>query len=280
MTVLLPVRRRLALARLWAVLVPSPFTPPDVLLRRVEDVLAGGADVVQLALDDWDSADALRLLRRCALTTGALGRLLVVAHDPQLAVDLGADALLLGSEQNLPEDLLGRLGPGAALGREVADAHQLVEALGETHLAFLVLIGDRSGRLVADAHGHGPHVVREEFADPVSGPMPWFLALGDWSAPAALPPRPCRVRFEVPVLASAPADEPSARLRADVRALAAGVEQRWAADPTVARKRAAELAAASAASRSFRTGTAGPAPGAVVETDPDAGQDPGRLSGS
>ncbi|MEA5155190.1 thiamine phosphate synthase [Raineyella sp.] len=264
MTVLLPVRRRLAMARLWAVLVPSPFTPPEALLRRVEDLLAAGAEVVQVVLDDWEAADALRLLRRCAVTTGALGRLLVTAHDPELAVDLGAEALLLGSEQNLPEDLLGRLGPGAAVGREVADAHQLLEALREEHLAFLVLIGDRAERLARDAHDHGPRVVRDEFADPVTAPLPWFIDLGtDWNAPGSMLAGPCRVRFEVPVPVSSPTDEPSPGLRADVRALAARVEQRWAADPTVARHRVAEWAAASAASRSFLTGATDAVTGAT-----------------
>lgn len=256
-TFLQPVRQRLSAARLFAVLVPAPFTPPDALVRRVEDLVAGGVDVVQLDLTGWEHADAVGVLNRCLPVVLPTGRLLVVGNDPEVAIDLGADAMLLGPAQNLPAQLPERLGAQAALGREVGDEVQLRGALESPDLAFVVLIGDRSAQVAERAHQLAPLAATDAYTDPVGGVRPWFVDLGvRWTDPAALPPRPCRVRFHVGVPADSPVDDSSEHLRADVADLAARLGALWDDDTELEAVREQVLADNSAASTTFEKGSA------------------------
>lgn len=272
-TILLPVRQRLSAARLYAVLVPAPFTPPDALLRRVEDLVVGGVDVVQFALDGWDRRDALALLERCHGVTVPTGRLVVVAHDPELAVSLGADVLLLASEQNLPLGLGDRLGPQAAIGREVGEPAQLREGFEDDRLSFLVLAGDRAADLATAAHRLAPLAAPDAYADPVGRARPWFVDLGErWTDPPALPERACRVRFEVFVPADSPAEAPSVPLRSDVAELAARVGRRWDEDPGLTALRERVLAENAVASTGFRSARRGASPTVTRDAHEDGGE--------
>ena len=262
MTILHPVRQRLSAARLYAVVVPAPFTPPDALVRRVEDLVSAGVDIVQLDLDDWAPHDAVAVLNRCAPVVVPTGRLLVVAHDPSVAIDLGADAMLLGPAQNLPSDLIAKLGPHATFGREVSDEGQLSAALEARNLYFVVLIGDRSTQVAARAHQLAPLAVPDAYADPQAGSRPWFVDLGpEWTDPAAVPERACRVRFDVFVPADSPTTESIPQLRADVAAFASLVARRWDEDDSLTARRDREYAENSASSTSFQVpGTGEDAP--------------------
>ena len=87
-------------------------------------------------------------------------------------------------------------------------------------------------RQVAErAHQLAPLAATDAYADPVGGVRPWFVDLGvRWTDPAALPPRPCRVRFHVGVPADSPVGDSSEQLRADVADLAARVGALWEDD--------------------------------------------------
>lgn len=214
--------------------------------------MAGGVDVVQLDLTGWEHADAVGVLNRCLPVVLPTGRLLVVGNDPEVATDLGADALLLGPAQNLSAQLPERLGAQAAIGREVGDEVQLRGALESPDLAFVVLIGDRSAQVAERAHQLAPLAATDAYADPVGGVRPWFVDLGvRWTDPAALPPRPCRVRFHVGVPADSPVGDSSEQLRADVADLAARVGALWEDDAELGAVRDQVLADNSAASTTF-----------------------------
>lgn len=264
MTILYPVRQRLAAARLYAVVLPAPFTPPDALVRRVEDLVAAGVDVVQVDLTGWDHDDAVAVLNRCTPVLVPTGRLLVVGHAADVAVDLGADALLLGPAQNLPDIVVEQLGRQAAFGREVGDEVQLSGALEAPELDFIVLIGDRAGQVAERAHQLAPLAAVDASADPDSGARPWFVDLGaHWTDPGVLPARPCRVRFQVQVPADSPIDQPSEQLRGDAAGLAARVSALWDGDEELAAVRREVFAENAEASSTFRTpvgddGTVGP----------------------
>lgn len=252
MTILHPVRQRLSAARLYAVVVPAPFTPPDALVRRVEDLVSAGADIVQLDLDGWDRHDAVSLLNRCLPILVTTGRLLVVGHVVDVAADLGADALLIGPGQELSADLVERLAPQVAIGREVGDEVQVGSALESGQVDFLVLIGDRAAQVAARAHQLAPLDVPDAYEDPQEGSLPWFVDIGPrWPERAALPQRACRVRFHVSVPADSPVGEPSQQLRADVADLASRVAERWDRDEALVARREQVRAQNSAASTSF-----------------------------
>lgn len=268
MTILPPVRQRLSAARLYAVVVPAPFTPPDALVRRVEDLVSAGVDVVQLDLDGWEHHVALGVLNRCTPVVVPTGRLLVVAHAVDVAVDLGADALLLGPAQELAADVPQRLGPQAAVGREVGDEVQVGAALESGQIDFLVLIGDRAAQVAARAHQLAPLDVPDAYEDPQVGSRPWFLDIGpQWPDPAALPEPACRIRFHVSVPEDSPVADPSPRLRADVAELAARVAARWDRDEALVARREQAWARNSAASTSFTPTAAAASQGASATSD-------------
>ncbi|SDB80139.1 Thiamine monophosphate synthase/TENI [Raineyella antarctica] len=271
MTILQPVCQRLSAARLYAVVVPAPFTPPDALVRRVEDLVASGVDILQLDLDGWEHDDAVAVLNRCTPVVVPTGRLLVVGHAPDVAVDLGADALLLGPAQALPGDVPGRLGPQAAIGREVGDEEHLGELLEGRDVSFVVLVGGRAAQVAERAHQLAPLAGPDACADPAAGTRPWFVDIGShWPDPVAVPERACRIRFEVFVPADSPITEPSPQLRVDIADLASRVAARWEADEALAAERDRLAAENSAASTSFRARTDGGRSGAADPYDTDA----------
>lgn len=268
MTILHPVRQRLSAARLYAVVVPAPFTPPDALVRRVEDLVSAGVDVVQLDLDGWEDHDALGVLNRCTPVVVPTGRLLVVAHAVDVALDLGADALLLDPAQELPAGVPERLGAQAAVGREVGDEVQVGAALESEQIDFLVLIGDRAVQVAARAHQLSPLDVPDAYEDQQAGSRPWFVDIGpQWPDPAALPEPACRIRFHVSVPADSPVADPSPQLRADVADLAARVAARWDRDEALVARREQAWARNSAASTSFAPTGADASQGASTTSD-------------
>lgn len=97
--------------------------------------LDAGAPAVVFREKDLDRADRRRLGVEVAQLTRSAGAQLIVASDPRLAVDLGADALHLAATDPLPA---GVAEPAKVVGRSCHDLSEVMAADAEP-LGYLVV---------------------------------------------------------------------------------------------------------------------------------------------
>lgn len=260
-TILRTVPDRLASARLYANLRPAPFTPPAALVRRCEDLVAAGVDVVQLSLEGWSPDDALGVVREASGIVVAASKLLVVSRDVDLASAFGADVVVLGPGQPLPPE--GALPASSVVGRDAYDLAAVRAGFEEDGLGLLVLRNcgygasdsaqGRAADMVAHAFEQAPLGARGSIVDAGGGARPWFVDVGSaWTDARALPTRACRVRFDVFVPSDSPVDAASEPLRADVASLRDHLAEVYAQDPGIRAAQQAVQQDNSAASTGFR----------------------------
>jgi len=203
-TILFPVRDRVASARLWATVLPAPFTPAGAVVARASDLLWSGVDIIDVDLSDWNRADAVALVRVLVGLTRRPEVFVAVDSDASLAEEAGVEVLLLAPAQTT-SGLPGWLPARGALVRRVTDPGAVQTAMRERGIDAVIVPGDPRSVGAAEADDR----------------RAWFADLGaGWTDPAVLPQVACRLHIDVAVPADSP-EKPVTRLREDVAALVA-----------------------------------------------------------
>jgi len=134
------VKRKLA--GLYAITPDEPRT--DILVRKVDQALRGGASTVQYR--NKTATPELRLEQARALATlcRAAGAAFIVNDDLELALELGADGAHLGADDGDLAAARRRLGQAKLLGASCYNRMELAEAAahaGVDYLAFGSVFG-------------------------------------------------------------------------------------------------------------------------------------------
>ncbi|WP_322747439.1 MULTISPECIES: thiamine phosphate synthase [unclassified Frankia] len=176
-TVPVPVRQaRLADARLYLCTGRQPAFP-----RFVDDVLAGGVDIVQLrekGLEWQPEADLLAVMREIAQRRAAL----VSANDrADLAAFTGVDVLHVGQCDIPPRLARTLLGPDVLIGRSTHDPEQLTAAIEDPDVDYFCVgpvwaTPTKQGR--APVGLELPRLAARLAPPFASGVKPWFVTGG------------------------------------------------------------------------------------------------------
>ncbi len=122
-------RQRLAGARLYLVC-------GAIASDRLEAVLRGGVEIVQLRMKEAADAAILAAAQRFAPICAAHGALLIVHDRPELAVSTGADGVHLGQDDVPVADARALVGPELLIGRSTHTPGQ-IEAAGELDVDYI-----------------------------------------------------------------------------------------------------------------------------------------------
>ncbi len=122
-------RARFAAVRLYVLLTESLCRRS--WLRTARDVIAGGADCVQLREKDLDDAELLDRARRLAALCRRHGVLCIINDRPDIAVLAGADGVHLGQTDMGVADARTIVGRDLLIGRSTHGVRQFREALRE-----------------------------------------------------------------------------------------------------------------------------------------------------
>ncbi|MBW3601804.1 MAG: thiamine phosphate synthase [Actinobacteria bacterium] len=145
------------------------------LARFLEEVLAGGVDIVQLRDKDASASQ----LREAAATVRAACRrheaLFVVNDDPWLAAEVDADGVHVGQDDPSPDQARTVVGPDRLIGRSTHDVAQIDRALAED--CDMLTVGPVSETPTKRGRpGIGLDPLRHAAA--VAGNRPWFVSGG------------------------------------------------------------------------------------------------------
>lgn len=125
------------LAGLHAITPDEPRT--EILLRRTDQALRGGASVVQYRNKTADGALRLEQGRALAALCTQAGAIFIVNDDVALALELGADGAHLGATDGDLVEARRRLGKDRLLGASCYDRVELAQAAaraGVDYVAF------------------------------------------------------------------------------------------------------------------------------------------------
>ncbi|HVP11900.1 MAG TPA: thiamine phosphate synthase [Phycisphaerae bacterium] len=125
-----PRRQQLRAARLHVLVTEALCSGP--WLKVCEQVIAGGADAIQLREKSLTDRELLRRARELRELTGAHGALLFINDRPDIARLAGADGVHVGQD-DLPVSEARRIGGGAMLvGKSTHSVEQARRALAES----------------------------------------------------------------------------------------------------------------------------------------------------
>ncbi|MDP8977442.1 MAG: thiamine phosphate synthase, partial [Actinomycetota bacterium] len=149
--------------------------PGGDLDRFLEEVLAGGVDIVQLRDKD---ASASQLREEAATFRDACrrhGALFVVNDDPRLAAEVDADGVHVGQDDPPPDQARAVVGPDRLIGRSTHDVPQIDRALAED--CDMLTVGPVSPTPTKRGRpGIGLDPLHHAAA--VAGDRPWFVSGG------------------------------------------------------------------------------------------------------
>jgi thiamine-phosphate pyrophosphorylase len=135
------VQRRQALlqrmTRTGLYLVTDDRLEADDLVRRLEAALQAGADVVQLRDKRDDRAAVAAVGRRVAECCRAAGALFIVNDDARLAVELDADGIHVGQEDQPPSIVRAIVGPNRLVGLSVSHLHEADTAATDRDVDYI-----------------------------------------------------------------------------------------------------------------------------------------------
>ncbi len=117
-------------ARLYAIL-DMGYTPAAEAVRRVDALLAGGADLLQLRAKDWRGNEIRELAQRILPICRAAGVPFILNDFPALAAELDADGVHIGQDDGPLAEARAIMGPGKIIGRSTHSLDQARAALAE-----------------------------------------------------------------------------------------------------------------------------------------------------
>lgn len=117
-------------ARLYAIL-DLGYTPEEHAASVTADLLAGGADVLQLRAKGHDTATIRRVAESLIPFCRAANVPFILNDFPQLAAELGADGVHIGQDDGPLAAAREIMGPGKLIGRSTHSLDQARAALSE-----------------------------------------------------------------------------------------------------------------------------------------------------
>jgi thiamine-phosphate pyrophosphorylase len=117
-------------ARLYAIL-DLGYTPEEHAASVTEDLLAGGADVLQLRAKEHDAATIRRVAEILIPLCREAGVPFILNDFPELAAELGADGVHIGQDDGPLATAREIMGPGKIIGRSTHSLDQARAALAE-----------------------------------------------------------------------------------------------------------------------------------------------------
>lgn len=116
--------------KLYAILDLGYVSEEDAS-RATQDLLAGGADLLQLRAKGHDPASIRRVARTLIPLCRAAGVPFILNDHPQLAAELEADGVHIGQDDGSLADARAIVGPGKIIGRSTHSLDQARAALAE-----------------------------------------------------------------------------------------------------------------------------------------------------
>ncbi len=116
--------------KLYAILDLGYVSEEDAA-RAAQDLLAGGADLLQLRAKGHDPATIRRVARTLIPLCRAAGVPFILNDHPQLAAELEADGVHIGQDDGSLADARAIVGPGKIIGRSTHSLDQARAALAE-----------------------------------------------------------------------------------------------------------------------------------------------------
>ena len=117
-------------ARLYAIL-DLGYTPEQNAAHVTAELLAGGADLLQLRAKTHDAATIRRVAETLLPLCRAAGVPFILNDFPQLAAELGADGVHIGQDDGPLAHAREIMGPGKLIGRSTHSLDQARAALAE-----------------------------------------------------------------------------------------------------------------------------------------------------
>lgn len=146
---------------LYAITPTALCTDPEHLLVAVEAALRGGARMIQYRDKSGDHARRLESCRRLTVLCRQHGALLIVNDDVELAAEVGADGVHLGTHDLPLIEARARLGPDRIVGVTCADSLARVRAAGEDGADYVALGAFHPSRTKPDARQATLELLRE-----------------------------------------------------------------------------------------------------------------------
>ena len=169
-------QRRLALlqrmTRTGLYLVTDDRLDSDTLISRLAAAIKAGADVVQFRDKRMDREAVAAVGRRVADTCRSLGALFIVNDDAQLAVELDADGIHVGQEDEPPAAVRAIVGPDRIIGLSVSHLHEADIAATDPDLDYIGFGALFNTPTKPDAEPAGPAMLaqaRQKVSFPIVG---------------------------------------------------------------------------------------------------------------
>jgi thiamine-phosphate diphosphorylase len=118
-------------------LVTDDRLDADRLLERLDAALRAGADVVQFRDKRPDRAAAAAVGRRVAERCRAAGGLFIVNDDAALAVELDADGIHVGQEDEPPSTVRAVVGPDRIIGLSISHLEEIDVAVANPDIDYI-----------------------------------------------------------------------------------------------------------------------------------------------
>ncbi len=139
----------LAACRLYGI-VDMGYTHPDDIEATTSALLEGGVRILQLRAKKYGAADIAAFARRMQPLCRAAGAIFVLNDYPELAAELGADAVHVGQDGGPLAEVRRIVGEGVIIGRSTHSPEQAIaaKAEGADYIGFgpLFPTGTKPGR--------------------------------------------------------------------------------------------------------------------------------------
>jgi thiamine-phosphate pyrophosphorylase len=112
-------------------IVDMGYTTEDAAVARAEDLLAGGADVLQLRAKGWEPHEIQTLAQQILPLCRAAGVPFILNDFPEVAAELDADGVHIGQDDGSLAAAREIMGPGKIIGRSTHSLAQARAALAE-----------------------------------------------------------------------------------------------------------------------------------------------------
>ncbi len=120
----------LATCHLYGI-VDMGYTLPDEIEAKTSALLAGGVRILQLRAKKYSLADIAAFARRMQPLCREVGAIFVLNDYPELAAELGADAVHVGQDGGALADVRRIVGEGVLVGRSTHSPEQALAARAE-----------------------------------------------------------------------------------------------------------------------------------------------------
>ncbi len=124
------MKNTLASCRLYGI-VDMGYTHPDELEARTTALLAGGVRILQLRAKAYSLQNIAAFARRMQPLCHQAGAIFVLNDYPELAAELGADAVHVGQDGGALAEVRRIVGEGVIVGRSTHSPAQALEAHAE-----------------------------------------------------------------------------------------------------------------------------------------------------